>query len=172
MFRNNRITGIRSKLALPGLGALAILFVLMDFLWVPWQVASTQSEIQKEQLRILQTLSPALVEPLLSGNLGQLYSTLDSVLLADEAWHWLELRDVNEEKLYPLAERPAPQETQVVISHAVEHEDQAHGTLTLHYDASAKLAAKTRQIQLVAVVVFAVFLLTLIMSFLLQDYKF
>ena len=169
MFRNNRITGIRSKLALPGLGALFILFVLMELFWVPWQVTYTQTEIQKEQRRILQTLSPALVEPLLSGNLGQLYSTLDSVLLADEDWHWLELRDVNNEKLYPLTEEAAPQETQVVISHVVEHEGQPHGTLMLHYDASAKLAAKTRQIQLVAIVVFAVFLLTLMLSFLLQD---
>ena len=169
MFRSNRITGIRSKLALPGLGALAILIVLMEFLWVPWQVTSTQTEIQEEQRRILQTLSPALVEPLLPGDLGQLYSTLDSVLLSDDAWHWLELRNINKEKLYPLVEEPATQETQVVISHVVEYEGQPHGTLTLHYDASDKLAAKTRQIQLVAIVVFSVFLLTLMLSFLLQD---
>ena len=169
MWHNSLLRGIRSKLALPGLGALAILYVLMEAFWVPWQVASTEAEIQAEQRRILQTLSPALVEPLLSGNLGQLYSTLDSVLLADDAWHWLELRDANKEKLYPLLEEPAPQETQVVITHVVEHEGQPHGTLKLRYDASAELAAKTRQIQLVAFVVFAVFLLTLMLSFLLQD---
>ena len=166
---NSRLTGIRWKLALPGLGALVLLFVLAAALWVPWQVTSTQTEIQEEQQRVFRYLSPALVEPLLSGDLGQLYSTLNSVLVADEAWRWLGLRDANEDKLFPLSDEPALQESEMLISHMIEHEGRPLGTLTLHYDAGTRLALKTKHAQLVAMVVFSVFLLTLMLSFFWQD---
>jgi PAS domain S-box-containing protein len=170
MSNNSRFSGIRWKLALPGLGALFLLFMLMEAFWVPWQVTSTQTEIETEQQRILRYLSPALIEPMLSENLGQLYSTLDSVLLSNEAWQWLELRDLNDERLFPLGEKPELQDKEVVVSHTIEHNGKPHGTLMLHYDASAELAAKTHQIQLVAMVVFAVLLFTFLLNFLWQDF--
>ena len=169
MLRSSHFMGIRWKLLLPGLGALAVLVVLMEALWVPWQVAATQTEIQKEQRLILRHLSPALIEPLLSEDLGQLHSTLESVLVSADGWHWLELRDANGQRLFPLGEEPALGDNQVVVSQAVEHDGQQHGTLTLRYDAGTELEAKKRHIQLVAIVVFAVFLVTLAFNFFWQD---
>lgn len=169
MLKNRPFAGIRSKLLLPGLGAVAVLFLLMQVAWVPWQVSTTQAEITKDQQRILRQLSPALIEPLLSGDLGQLYSTLGSVMASDEAWQWLELQDANGTKLFPLDEEPVPQDGSLVVSQAIEYQGQPQGKLTLRYDVSAELAARTRQIQLVSIVVFAAFLFTLLLNFLLQD---
>jgi len=141
MLGNSRFTGIRWKMLLPGLGALAVLFVLMEALWVPWQVATTQTEIQEEQHLRLRYLSLALIEPLLSEDLGQLHSTLDSVLVSDGGWHWLELRDANDQRLFPLGKEPALQDSEVVVSHAIEHDGRHYGVLILRYDASIELAA-------------------------------
>jgi PAS domain S-box-containing protein len=170
MLNNNRFSGIRWKLALPGLGAIIILYILMVALWIPWQVTTTQNEIKMEQGRILRHLSPALIEPLLSDNLGQLYSTLNSVLTSEEAWKWLELRDVNDEQIFPLGDTPVLKDKEMLVSHVIKHEDRPLGTLTLRYGASARLTAKAHQTQIIAMVVFAVFLSTLLMNYLWQDF--
>jgi PAS domain S-box-containing protein len=170
MPNNNRFKGIRWKLALPGLGAIILLFVLMQALWIPWQVTITQNELKMKQGQILRHLSPALIEPLLSDNLGQLYSTMDSVLASEEAWQWFELRDVNDGRIFPLGDKPILKDKEMIVSHVIKHEDRSLGTLTLHYDASAKLKEKEHQIQLVVLVVFAVFFSTLLLNYLWQDF--
>ena len=170
MSKNNSFIGIRWKLLLPELGALFVLFILMQAVWLPWELSNTRSEIHEEQRLKLQSLAPALIEPLLAQNLGQLYSTLDSVVTADEGWHRLELQDVNGTRLFPLGDEPDLKDGQMTVSHAIHHDGSKRGELILRYDAQARIDAEAGQIQLVGIVILVAFLSMLLLNFVWQDF--
>ncbi|MDZ4264036.1 MAG: hypothetical protein U1B30_17125 [Pseudomonadota bacterium] len=81
--KSSRLFTIRTKLLLPGLTTLALLFALTQWLWIPWQTANTLTNIKTEQHLKLHILNLSLVEPLLSGDFGHIYKTLDAVIATD-----------------------------------------------------------------------------------------
>jgi PAS domain S-box-containing protein len=181
---HNRSPGIRTKLLLPGVAALAVLLALMQWLWLPWQQERALRHIGEEQRLKLDIVSMALVEPLLSGNLGQVHTTLEAVLKADPMWRQLELTSVSGQPLYPLetVERAALAGTTTItrnITSSTEplaqltpdfDQNTALAQLTLHFDPSAKLAQESSAMQLIGLIIFAVICAGMVLSFLLQDW--
>ena len=169
--RINRLTTIRTKLLLPGLVVLGLLLALTHWLWVPWQTDNTINNIQQEQQRKLHILSLALVEPLLSDDLAQIYKTLDAVIATDSTWKQLQLNNPDKKQIYPLIvinKSDAPD--MMNISAPIDFGDTPLAQLTLQFDPRTKLKAELSKINLISLIVFLFIATGLTLNFILQDW--
>lgn len=181
---NKRAFGIRTKLLLPGVAALALLLALMQLVWLPWQQEGALTRIKQEQSIKLEILSLALAAPLFTGDLGQAHNTLEAVLEANPTWRQLELTNAMGQRLYPLERADAAALAgMAIITHAIilKEEPLAQltpgfnpettlGQLTLHFDPTAQLAQHSAEILLVSLIIFACIAAGLTLNFVLQDW--
>ncbi len=169
--KSSRLFTIRTKLLLPGLTTLALLFALTQWLWIPWQTANTLTNIETEQHLKLHILNLSLIEPLLSGDFGHIYKTLDAVIATDPAWQQLQLTDPNGKQLYPLAALDETPATRLMtVTKSIDFGGASLAHMTLHFDSSAKLATEQSKIQLISLIVLGFIAVGLMLNFILQDW--
>ncbi len=169
--RINRFTTIRTKLLLPGLVVLGLLLALTQWLWVPWQTDNTITNIQQEQQIKLHILSLALVEPLLSDDLAQIYKTLDSVIATDPTWKRLQLNNPNKKQIYPLmVTHKQDLSNMMEISVPIDFGGAPLAQITLQFDPRTQLKAELSKINLISLIVFAFIATGLTLNFILQDW--
>ena len=77
-------------------------FAYISFIWAPQYLASEFDRRVDETETHLDTLGEALADPLLQGDLSQIYATLDGVLRKKPQWVSLRLLDARGRLVYPL----------------------------------------------------------------------
>ena len=94
--------GLRLKLTLPLLLLWCVLFIAFNYYWLPSFLAKGVSQYRVQQERIISVLCDGLLEPILRGDLAQIYATLDKVVEEHNDWIQLTVWDANDQLLYPL----------------------------------------------------------------------
>lgn len=153
--------GIRAKLLLPPLIAFSLFAAVMHFFWVGNHLNEYRENYARNQHKILESLSPGLVRPLLTGDLASLYATLDRLVeINQDKWSSLVLLDGSNDRLYPLSEEGVAQgEHLVAIDYPLLWENQRIGKIRLLANWEAefnRVNARITQLELLALLVFAV----------------
>jgi two-component system sensor histidine kinase/response regulator len=142
---------IRLRLFLPLFVLGLALTAYLLFIWVP-QSRSEKTRYYLEQTRAhLSTLAEAIVDPLLKNDLGQIYSTLDSLLVKNPHWIGIQLLSRSGDVLYPgsaVSMDPGMDMqdpgTHISLTQAVFYRDRAIGSLVLRADIVKFLDAEMR----------------------------
>jgi len=93
---------LRWKLLVPLAALTLIASAYFTLVWTPRYIESELAEHVEDVESHLDTLGEALVDPLLQGDLSQIYATLDGILQKKPQWVSLCLQDARGRLLYPL----------------------------------------------------------------------
>lgn len=128
--------GIRSKLLLPLIFGLVVIVIVLFFFWHPSQLVSGEKNYITEQQKILKTLTPSLVQNILSNDLAALHTILEnSIAIHKDHWLYLQLNDPDNKRLYPVfPEEIKRTDTTLKIKITIEEENEIFGYLVLHTD--------------------------------------
>ncbi|SEH09043.1 PAS domain S-box protein [Candidatus Venteria ishoeyi] len=134
---------LRWKLLLPFALLLICITTAHYFIWLPGFIAHERQERQNMEQNYLEQLGTSLTPVLLSGDLAQLYATLEAV--QDKCPHWtmLEVQNANGVRLYPL-DAPVVPEMAVLdyFQYAVMSEAQTLAMLHIAVDIEALMVVK------------------------------
>ncbi len=132
--------GIGAKLLWPIVLAFTLLMGVIHFYFVPRLLDSERESVLRHEHEVLNALETGLVQDLLLGDLAAIYATLDSQIEnRGGVWAWLELRNANGKRLYPLGERPRPDGEYLV---ALDHIMELDGARVAHISLVADLEAE------------------------------
>lgn len=131
--------GIRSKLLLPLVLGLGVIIIVLFFILQPRQLKTGKQEFITNQTNILKTLSPSLVQNILSNDLAALHSILEnSMIINKKEWRYLELIDSDNKRLYPIFSEKQKitetSETLLKIKFIIEEDNETFGVLHLYTD--------------------------------------
>ena len=128
--------GIRSKLLLPLILGLVVIVIVLFFFWHPSQLVAGKKDYIAEQQKILKTLTPSLVQNILSNDLAALHTILEnSIAIHKEHWRHLQLNDPDNKRLYPVfSGKIKKTDTTLKIKITIEEENEIFGYLILHTD--------------------------------------
>jgi len=162
--------GIRAKLLLPLVAGLAaIIFVLM-FIWQPSQLEKSKQDFIKDQTNILRTLSPSLIQNILSNDLSSLHSILEHALIINkDEWRYIRLVNSDQNQLYPIFSTPPKEsDTIIKINFKLKENDDFFGEVNLHTDWKKEKIAQTQNIIHINLWTILLFTLIAATSFTLQ----
>jgi len=99
--------GIRSKLLWPIVLAFTVLMAVIHFYIVPQLLAGEKEVGIGREHQILGAMESGVARVLLRGDLAAMYAILDRQIEARQGvWVWLELRNPDGKRLYPLSDHP------------------------------------------------------------------
>jgi len=162
--------GIRAKLSIPFLIGLTVIIGVLFFVWQPNQLALKKSQFINSQTKILKSLSPSLIQNILSNDLSDLYSILEnSLIIHKEEWRYLQLEDHDKKTLYPIfAEKPDLTNDIVKIQLPLEENDEIFGYLYLYTDWQPEKKQQIKNIDIISIWSIVVFTFIAVLSFVLQ----
>lgn len=162
--------GIRSKLLLPLVFGLVVIVIVLFFFWHPSQLIAGEKDYIIEQQKILKTLTPSLVQNILSNDLAALHTILEhSIVIHKDHWFHLQLNDPDNKRLYPLfTEKIKKSDTTLEIKITVEEENEIHGFLILNTDWKIAKNKKIKFSHTLAQLSILLFCLIGIVSYILQ----
>lgn len=146
--KTDRITfGIRSKLFLPLLFGQLVIIGITLFAWLPDQLQKSKEEFIDDQTNLLKSLTPSLVQNILSNDLSSLHSILENSLkIHKKHWRYLELYNADKTKLFPIfGDKPGLTKSILEIKLNLEENDEYFGQLVLFSDWGLKKAAHTKE---------------------------
>lgn len=152
---------LRGKLFMPliALGVAAGAYI--TFVWTPHYIETEFEEHAEAAGAHLDTVGESLIEPLLKGDLSQVYATLDGVLRKSPHWRGLRLLDDRGRLVYPL-DPPAGAAAGRAIrnfSKKIQYLDKELGEISLTVDYSGYLAGiEARVYELLAVILLGIVL--------------
>lgn len=162
--------GIREKLLFPiFIGFIAIVSILI-FIWQPGQLERAKQHFIQEQASVLKTLTPSLVQNILSNDLSALHSILEnSLLIHKDEWQYIELINADKKRLYPIFPiKPDSSNTVLKIKVVLEENEDIFGELHLHTDWKHEKIKQTKSINEISIWAVIIFILIAIFSFIIQ----
>lgn len=128
--------GLREKLLLPLVLGLTVIVCVLFFVWQPYQLNKWKMDYIKDQTNILKTLSPSLIQNMLSNDLAAVHSILNhSLQIHKKNWRYIQLKNPAGKLLYPIFKNPPEMtETTIKISTEIKEENEIFGSLILHTD--------------------------------------
>jgi len=161
---------IRKKLSIPYLIGLVIIISALLFVWQPIQLNKEKKQFILSQTNILKTLSPSLVQNILSNDLSALHSIFEnSLIIHKNEWQYIQLNNANDKKLYPIfLNKPEVSENIIKIQLPVIEDHEKFGTLFLYTDWSAEKIKQTKNINQISYWSIFIFLTLTGISYFLQ----
>jgi len=153
--------GIRLKLFLPFLLALVLVISVIQFIWAPNELTKGKEQFINSQTNILKTLSPSLIQNMLSNDLSSLHALLEnSLLIHKDEWRALVLFDNDGNQLYPISFYEINSNANLIhIEVELVEEGELFGELELYTDwtlQKAQLVGRTENIAWWSVILFFV----------------
>ncbi|MDH5785984.1 MAG: ATP-binding protein, partial [Chromatiales bacterium] len=135
---------LRIKILLPMLLVIAAFSTLLHLYWIPQFHQHYSEEIIKEQVAALEILASAIEDPLLSGDLGKLYATLQSIESQHPDWAHLNIQRMDGTQVYPLDTLESHHHSHTVISRTITQHDKPLFNIQLHINFEEKLNSSTQ----------------------------
>ena len=128
--------GIREKLLAPVALGLIIIVISIFFILQPNHLEQEKEHFIEEQTKLVKTLSPSVIQNILSNNLSELHSVFEnSIFIHKNEWRYIELRNQDKQLLYPIfSSVPKPSKTLVRIKTTITENDEIFGYITLYTD--------------------------------------
>ncbi|ALP51787.1 hypothetical protein Tel_00765 [Candidatus Tenderia electrophaga] len=151
--------------------AFMLLMGVIHFYFVPSLLESERASALRYEHEILTALEMGMVQDLLRGDLAAIYATLDGQIEnRNGVWVWLELRNADGKRLYPLTPRPRPSgEYLNAIEHVMVWDGAQVAQLSLVADLEEKYMAALTQVRGLEQMVLLVLVLLLGMGLWLQE---
>ncbi len=169
MWLNKYTQGIRFKLMIPGALALLVVVVIIEWVFVPLHVNDRRAHLKQDQSEMLNVVASTLLEDILSGNLGHIYSVLDNAITVNSTWKGVALTDQSGIKLYPAHKLKETVVANKVLIHPILFGGRPIGNITLYYDDAQELREEKTEIQNIGIWVLATIFIALIVNYLWQD---
>lgn len=169
MWRNKAKQGIRIKLMIPGAVALLVVLAIVEWWFVPLNVADRREHLEHDQKAMLAVVSSTLQEDVLSGNLGHIYSVLDNAVAVNKSWNGVMLTDESGVLLYPARKPSNTLISNEMLTQPILFAGKLIGRITLYYDTRTELQAEKAQIHDIAIWVLAIIFTALIANYIWQD---
>lgn len=162
--------GIREKLLLPLLIGLVTIVSILIFVWQPSQLEKARQEFIQAQTNILKTLTPSLVQNILSNDLSALHSILEnSLLIHKQEWKYIQLINADKKQIYPIfTSKPKQSSTIIEISVVLEENEDIFGELHLYTDWEQGKINQTKNIKQINIWATILFIFIAIISFIIQ----
>lgn len=163
--------GIRAKLLWPIVFAFSVLMVVLHFYFVPQMLANERDTALAREDQVLRALEAGVARAMLRGDLAAMYSLLDNQIEVREGlWVWLELRNMDGKRLYPLLAQPRPTGKFLVdIDHPVDWDGAKVAHIALVVDMKAEYLVELAQVHNIELLLTLMLVLLLIASWLLQE---
>ncbi|MFK5913590.1 MAG: ATP-binding protein [Woeseiaceae bacterium] len=144
---------------------LTILYVLQ-----PSQLKQAHDDFVEHQTKLIKTLSPSIIQNILSNNLSELHAVFEnSILIHKNEWRYIELRDADKKLLYPIfAVVPELTDSIVSIKVSIEENNELFGYITLYTDWNKTKHDEQNKINQLNLFVIILTLFLGIFSFLIQ----
>jgi len=155
---------LRFKLIFPVLAGYILITLLVHFFWIPGLLSEEQKQYRQNQQLIIDTIKPEIIRNMLSGDLANLYSFLDSQMdLHQHDWLKLQLIELDGSLLYPFEEvEHLNNENTIEISFTFNYLNENLGSLFLVADWSHQqtiVLSKLRQLEIYLLVTFGLIIL-------------
>jgi PAS domain S-box-containing protein len=163
--------GVRSKLLVPLL-VLGVLFAsILHLYWYPQFRATETIKLQERELEIMEVVSATLIPLLLSGNLAQIYATLDELLEQQSGWKAIHLKTADDRFLYPVTPSEDIQQanTGQWLTLPIELDGKRIAMLALKVDTDTMLASQLEKIHDLEYLLLMLLLVVIALAALLQD---
>ena len=162
--------GIREKLSIPLIIGLVVIIGVLFLIWQPSQLKNERNQFIAGQTKILKSLSPSLIQNILSNDLSSLHSILEnSLIIHKNEWRYIELDNAEKQMLYPIfTKRPEITEDILKISLSLEENDEVFGKLYLYTDWKPEKTRQIKNINMISVWFVVLFSVIAILSFVLQ----
>jgi hypothetical protein len=141
---NKFALSLRYKLLAPALFGALLFASFLHFSWLPAHLTQQHSQFKERQQAELEILESTLAGPLVSGNLGEVYATLDHVRKERQDWVSILLRNTSGQRLYPVNDEPVTTgENLVRLRQDLHYRDSTLGQLELVADSTRALSITT-----------------------------
>jgi len=162
--------GIRAKLLLPIFLGFIILFAVLILIWQPSQLKKGKADFIVSQTKILKSLSPSLIQSILSSDLSSLHSNIENSLrIHKNEWKYIQLINVDKQQLYPIFDKkPDKTKTLLEIKLQIEENAEVFGDVYLYTDWQQAREKEIENINLISVWSIIIFSIIAIMSYILQ----
>ncbi len=161
---------IRIKLLVPSILSLLLFMLVLNLYWLPNYLDVQKAKYRRYYQHELHLLGMALAKPVLSGDMRQIRRLLDRLLQKNRNWKGIVLQDAGGRRLYPLLPvRSGYSEHGIRILSRVEHLGKPVARLMLNVDLREQLAMDAGYINGLNNILWAVLLLAVISSVLLQE---
>jgi PAS domain S-box-containing protein len=158
------------KLILPALLMLGIIVVTTHFYWLPNYFEIEAEEQIKNEHSFVSLLGTALVPDLINDDLAKTHATLDTVIESRKYWHAINLFDRDQQLVYPLFEKPLPDDAvHVLIDHEIIFNNDFIGRIQVWVDVDGSGAHRVAQINNLEKLIFFTLLIVAIVATFLQD---
>jgi PAS domain-containing protein len=159
--------GIREKLLAPIIIGLSIIIFTLFFIWQPNQLNKDKQDFIEAQTRLLKTLTPSIIQNILSHDLAELHSIFEHAqLIHEKEWRYIELYDQEQKQLYPIfSNRPDETDTLLKITHPIEENDEIFGSITLYTDWSGRKQKDIKNINQLTIIFVLLFIGIAILTF-------
>lgn len=162
--------GIREKLLLPLFIGLATLVFVLMYVWQPVQLEKSKQQFIKDQTNILSTLSPSLIQNILSNDLSSLHSIIEHALRINKnEWQYVQVTNIDKKQLYPIfSDKPKTSNTIIKIEFKLEENDDYFGKIVLYTDWQQEKIVQTQNIIRFNIITILIFSLIAFVSFTVQ----
>ncbi len=149
------------------MGSLAI---ILHFFWLPYYIDNElQSSLAHEQEKT-RLISDTVLSAMLSGDLAELHTMLDSVVENNVAWNSVILMKVDGTQLYPLFKSVLPpSDTVSIIKYPLIYNEQKLGNIQVQTDIDSLVAPKLQKLQHLELLVLASSFLIMLIGVFLQN---
>ena len=158
--------GIRSKLILPLLIGFLVIASMLHFYWIPNYLNNARTHFNNNHKILINSLSPEIVDDLLSGDLAELYSMLDTQLaLQKNEWEQLIIIDPLGNMIYPLSLDGFKKTKDLFeIEIPLHYKNKNLGKLFLYIDWKSEFNKDIEHIQKVEVIILSIIALIILIS--------
>ena len=158
--------GIRSKLILPLLMGFLALASILHFYWLPQYLNNLRSHFNNDHTLLANSLSPRIIQDLISGDLASLYSMLDTQLsLHKDDWEKLIIIDSTGNMIYPLSlENTDNDKNAFEIKIPLEYKTKNLGSLYLYVDWESKFKSDIKHIRNIEIIILFITALVILIS--------
>lgn len=110
---------LKLKLTLPPLIGLVLIILLIQIYWQPLQLERSKVEFKQDTHDLLSTAEAEIVEHLLEGDLGALYSSIENMQkIHEDHWQNISLYTESGKQIYPVFKRSS---TELITQEAYIH---------------------------------------------------
>ena len=150
-------------------GIGVIIFVLF-FIWQPSQLTKAKQNFIISQTNILKTLSPSIIQNILSNDLAELHRVFEnSLIIHKNQWRYVQLIDTDDKQLYPIfSTLPEQSKTLLKIKIDITENDELFGVLILHTDWEDERNKEIENINKLSVTSIILFGIIAVISFILE----
>ncbi len=146
------------------------LSIVLHFVWIPYYIDSeVKSSLSHEQEKS-RLLSDTVVPAMLSGDLAEIHTTLDTVVEKNPVWKAVSLYKQDGTQLYPISPVSLDEQNELrLIQHSLTYEEQLLGEVKILADINTLVAPKVKKLQHLELLVLAGSFLIVIIGILLQN---